>query len=348
MASSYFNYVGNVAADANKPGTPIPGFGYSTNTAQNPQGAVGILGGAAPTGNFPTGSGVGTPIRTTSSTSTQDSAATAQARANAQAAAEYDQSIRNIQERLSIQDAQLNSGYSGIDASWQNALNQLLTGKTIANRNYDENTQSTKTDYVGGKNTIGSNAGNRLNSVQRLLGMRGASGSSAYDITAPGGIAREATLQRNDLGTAFGKNIKALDQSWNDYLYGYDTQVRGANTQRENQRAELARSIQGNKASLLETLAQLSGQKARAAGGNAVGASQPYLDQANSLLRNMATYTVKPVEYQAPTYKSPTLDKYLVDPGAAPTVQGQSQGNDYTSPYLSALLKQKQTNTGAV
>lgn len=273
--------------------------------------------------------------------------AAAQARANAQAAAEYDQSINNTQQAINRLGAQLNSGYSGIDSSYQNAINQLNAGKDIANRNYGENTQTTKTNYVGGKNTIGANAGSTLNSLQRLLGSRGAGGSSTALISAPGAVARQATIQRTDLGNTFGDNIKKLDQNWNDYLYGYNTQVKGAGTQRENQRGELSRSIEGNRAALLQTLAQLSGQRAQAAGGNARSASQPYLDQANNVLNSIANYTVKPIDYTAPTYKAPDLSKYIVNPNAAPTIEGQQASNDYTSPYLAGLLGKKQTNTAA-
>lgn len=300
-------------------------------------------------GNFPTGTYTAprTTASTSTSTSTYNSAAAAQARANAQAAAEYDQSIRNTQAAIDRLGGQLNSGYSGIDSSWTNAINQLNAGKDIANRNYNENTNSTKLDYVTGKNTIGANAGKTLNSLQRLLGSRGAGGSSTSTIAAPGLVARNATLQRTDLGNTFGQNIKKLDQGWNDYLNNYNNQVSGVNTQRENQRAELARSIENNRASLLQTLAQLAGQKAKAAGGNAAGAAQPYLDQANAVLNSISNYVVKPIDYKVNPYVAPDLSKYIVNPNAAPTVQGQAPGNDYVSPYLAGLLGKKQTNTAA-
>jgi hypothetical protein len=90
--------------------------------------------------------------------------------------------------------------------------------------------------------------------------------------------------------------------------------------------------------SLLNQLAQLSGQKAAYTGGNATAAAQPYLDQANQLASTVGKFNYTPINYQTQAYNAPDLSKYIVNPGATPTFNGQSQSNDYTSPYLQALL----------
>jgi hypothetical protein len=260
---------------------------------------------------------------------------------------QYDQSIGNTQSAINRLGDQFNSGASGIDASYQNALNQLLGAKNQANQAYDQNVLQTKQDYVGGKNTIRSKAGSSLSGLLRLLGSRGAGGGSAATLTAPGAVARQATLQQTDLGNTFGHNIQGLDQNWGQYLQGYNNQVNSAGSQRDQQKGELQRQIDTNRASLLQTLAQLSGQRAQAAGGSATGAAQPYLDQANSVLDRSSRYTTAPISYQTQAYNAPALDKYIVNPGATPTFNGQPQTNDYTSPYLAALLGKKQQQLAA-
>ncbi len=264
------------------------------------------------------------------------------------AIAGYDQSIGQANAALGRLGAQLNSGYSGIDASTSDALNKLLAGKNLAEKGYNDNTLSTKNSFVAGKNTIGANAGQQLNSIQRLLGSRGAGGSSAATVTAPNAIARQSTLQRGDLTQNFGHNIQSLDQNWGQYQQDYGNQVSGVNSQKEQQRQALEQSIGQNRANLLQQLATLSGQRAAAAGGNPTGAAQPYLDQASSVLNGLANYTVKPIDYKVNAYQAPDLSKYTTEPGPAATYQGQGQTSDYFTPALSALLgKKQQTNTAA-
>lgn len=255
---------------------------------------------------------------------------------------QYDQSIGNTQSAIDRLGSQQNSGNSTIDASWQNALNQLLSGKNQANSTYTTNKQQSATDYVGAKNTIGANAGSSLSGLLRLLGSRGAGGSSAARISAPGAVARNATQQRTDVGNTFGANNQALDTNWANYLQGYDNQVSGAGSQRDQQKNDLQRTIDTNRATLLQFLASLSGQRAQAAGGSATGAAQPYLDQANQVLDKTANYTTAPINFQTQAYNAPSLGKYTTNPNAAPTVQGQGASNDYFSPYLAALLGKKQ------
>ena len=261
--------------------------------------------------------------------------------------AAYQQAIGNTQAGINRLPSQLNSGNGAIDASYQNALNQLLLGKNQANRNYDTTKQQTATDYVGAKNTIGANAGSSLNGLLRLLGARGAGGGSAYNQVAPGAVAREASLQRQDVGNTFGKNNQALDTNWNDYLTGYNNQVSGAGNQRDQQKQTLQGQIDTNKASLLQSLAQLQGQYSAATGGNATAAAQPYLDQANALLDQSSNYTSSPISYQTQAYSAPSLSNYTVNPNATPTFQGQPAANDYYSPYLAALLGKKQQTVAA-
>lgn len=252
----------------------------------------------------------------------------------------YDQGIGNVQAGLNRLGTQQNSGYGAIESSYQDALNQLLLGKNRANQDYTNTKQTAATDYVGAKNTVGSQAGESLTGLQRLLGSRGAGGGSAARIAAPQAVARGASLQRADIGNTFGKNNQALDTNWGNFMTDYDNQVSSAGNQRTQQRQGLEQSIEGNRASLLQTLAQLTGQRAQAAGGNATGAAQPYLDQANSVLDRLSNYTTAPINFQTQAYQAPALSTY--NPQATETsFQGQGS-NDYFSPYLQALLGKKQ------
>jgi hypothetical protein len=255
---------------------------------------------------------------------------------------QYDQAIGNTQAAINRLGNQLNSGFSGIDASYQNTINQLLLSKNQGEAAYGTNKKQAATDYVGAKNTIGSNAGTSLNSLLRLLGSRGAGGGSAYTQAAPQAVARQATIQRSDAGSTSARNNQALDTNWGNFMTGYNNQVSSASNQREQQKQSLQQNIENNRATLLQSLAQLAGQRAQAAGGNARGASQPYLDQANAILDRTSNYAIAPINYQTQAYQAPDLASYNTAPNATPAYQGEAQGNDYVSPYLQVLLGRKQ------
>lgn len=252
----------------------------------------------------------------------------------------YDQAIANTQAAQGRLPNQLNSANTSVDASYQNALNQLLLGKNTSQQGYDTSKQQSATDYVNAKNTIGSQAGSTLNSLLRLLGSRGVSGSPLD--AARQAVARGATLQRSDVGNTFGANNQSLDTGWNNYLTGYNNEVSSATNQRDLQRQNLEQTNQTNQAGLLQTLAQLTAQRDAATGGTGAGA-QPYLDQANSLLDKASNYNVAPITYNTQAYQAPSLASYTTAPNATPQFDQQTAGSDYFSPYLSALLGKKQT-----
>lgn len=260
---------------------------------------------------------------------------------------QYDQGINQINSALGNLGPQKQSTDSKIQASYDDALSQLLLGENQAHSTYDTNVLQNKQDYVAGKNTVRSNAGNSLNSLLRLLGSRGAGGSSAATITAPGAVARSATLQQSDLGNNFGHNAQSLDTNWGNYELGVNNQRASARKQLDEQAAANNDQFNTQQASLLQQLAQLSGQKAAYTGGNATAAAQPYLDQANALSSQVGRFNYTPIDYKTQAYTAPTLDKYTVNPNATPTYNGQSAGNDYFSPYLQALLGKKQQLAGA-
>lgn len=255
---------------------------------------------------------------------------------------QYNQAIDNTNAAINRLPGQLNSGISGIDSSYQNALAQLLGAKNQGEQTYDQSKQTNATNFVGAKNTIGADAGDTLNSLRRLLGSRGAGGGSAYNISAPEAVAGAATTQRAGAGNSFAQNQQGLDQNWGQYLLGYNNQVSSAGNQRDQQKQSLQGSIDTNRATLLQSLAQLQSQRDQASGGNGVNAAQPYLDQANALLDKTANYTTNPIAYQTQAYQAPALASYDTTAQATPQYSGGAGGSDYFSPYLAALLGKKQ------
>jgi hypothetical protein len=253
-------------------------------------------------------------------------------------AAAYDLGISNLQAGLGRLDPQKATGLQNINQSLDSSLQQLLQGRNQAESTMGQTKTRAGQDYLIGKNTINAYAGAGLQGLRRLMGSRGAGGGSAYTQAAPGAVAREATMQRNDLGRTYGQNMQDVDTGWNNYLQGYNESVNDVNTQGQTQRNALEESYKTNKASISQQIAQLIAQKT----GSVAGA-QPYLDQANQLLGQTGITPNPTIQYNTQAYQAPNLGSYTAS-RTTPTLQGQQQGNDFTSPYLQALLGKKKTN----
>lgn len=259
----------------------------------------------------------------------------------------YGQSIDNINKAMGLQGGQLQQAQGTINANTLNALNQLLLGRNQGEQSYHSNQLQQQQNDVQAKSQIGANAGLSLNGLQRLLGSRGAGGSSSYSMLAPEAVANQASQQFGQTQQQFGQNMQGLDTNWGNYLTGYNNQVSGVQDQQQQQLQGAQNTVDQNKASLLQQLATLTTERAGAQGNANPGASaQPYLDQANGLLAGLSNYTPSAINYQTNAYQAPSLSSYTVNPNASPTFNGQPAGNDYFTPYLQALMGKKQPGVG--
>lgn len=253
---------------------------------------------------------------------------------------QYDQAIGNVNTGISQLDPQQQVGLSNINTGYNSSLNQLLQAEAQNQQAYNTNKTQTAQDYVGTKNQIGSYAGNSLNGLQRLLGSRGAGGSSAYLFNAPQAVAQMASQQRSAAGQTFGRNQQALDTNWNNYETGVGSSKTNLANQKTNSVNSLQSQIDTSRANLLQSLATLQAQRAAVAGGSPTGAAQPYLDQANSYLSQATQLGQQVPVYQTnpTTYNAPTLDHYTANQFATPQVSGSNVPSDGVAPSLAYLL----------
>lgn len=266
----------------------------------------------------------------------------------------YDQGIGNVNSAIGRLGGQLDIGNRNIDTGYNSALNTLNQTKANNQQSYDTGTQQNKQGYVTNKATIGSQVGSNTNSLLRLLGSRGAGGSSAALYGAPQAVAHQGAIQNAGAGQNYAQNAQNLDTNWNQYLQGYGNSMTDLGNQRTNQQHALQGQIDSTRATLLQNLANLTSQRTQAAGGSgaaSVAAAQPFLNQANDYLGqadqlglNVPTYQVAPT-----TYTAPSLSSYTADPGQVQTNNPNSL-TDSITPYLSLLLgRNRQANpTGAI
>ena len=266
--------------------------------------------------------------------------------------AQYDQGINQANAALGRLPGQESIGSENITNAYNSTLNTLLDARTTAERDYNTTkTQSTQ-DNIKARSNIDYSTGQKANSLQRLLGSRGAGSSSAARVAAPWAAANEGSRQRGQVADAFGRNMQSLDTNWSDYGKGWDRSRGELDQKLYQQRNDLQAQIGEKRSGLLSQLATLQAQRAAAAGGNPVAAAQPYLDQVNALggqIDQLGRQFASPIAISSPTYKTPDLSAYNYEPGGAIGIgQNTSALTDTVNPYLSVLLRGRREATGGL
>lgn len=263
--------------------------------------------------------------------------------------AAYTQGIQGVNQQLGALDTTNQVQGQNIQNAYNQAFNQLLQGNTDATAQYNQAKTGDAQNYLTAKNTIGTQAGQSLNGLERLLGSRGAGGSSAYLFAAPQAVASQASQQRGQAGQTFGQNEQGLDTNFNNYTTGYNQSQQGLKDQLTNNQNNLAQSIASSRANLQSSLAQLIGQQSAATGGNPATSAQPYLDAANNYQQQAAGLGTQQYSFNpnTPTYQAPSVDSYTNTPfSTAQVANAPNAVGSAVSPYLQALLKPKTSASG--
>lgn len=119
----------------------------------------------------------------------------------------FDQAMGQANKGLGRLDNQLAIATSNVNNDYTTNLNRLLGAKARTERDYTQNKDDTTKDNMMARSDIDFQTGQRANSLQRLLGARGAGNSSAARTAAPYAAALEGTQQLNQVGDAFAGKL---------------------------------------------------------------------------------------------------------------------------------------------
>jgi len=246
------------------------------------------------------------------------------AQAKADEMAYWQDQLDNADRQIGRLGTQQQVGEQNIDRSYQSAYDRLLGDKEVTNRDYTTKRGQTVEDNITAKSNINSSVRNRNTGLQRLLGAKGAGNSSAAQILAPYAAAKEGNQQRQQVQTAYSRNIGGLDTAWGDYEKDWQDSSNDLGTQRETQKQALRSGISQTEAKLQEEKANAAVQRAQAGGQNytqARNARTPYMQRINQLISQIDALGANPqLQARQATYKAPTLSDYTYDRYAAPSV----------------------------
>jgi len=234
--------------------------------------------------------------------------------------------------------AGLQTGLTGLEDSYNQNVSTQNEKRSRAIQDFNTQTEDTTRQKDSAIGKVNTNARILSDSLRRRLGMAGGSDSSAYQITAPGAVARNASADRTGVVENYGVNFRNLDVAKKRADTDFSTLLQGLSDQKRNSERGLRQGIMEQQNQVDTSLADASRQRAGLLGGGynaAKLASAGYESginnrntQIDSLFNQYRNpYTVKPVDVQ-----KVNLRDYLVDKQAIQTNQ-QAGTQDPYAPY---------------
>jgi len=226
-----------------------------------------------------------------------------------------------------------NSKYNSANTQKARALEDLMI-------------QRSDTDMAKDKSIdkVNTNARVLADSLRRKIGLASGSGSSAYQITAPGAVARDASGERSDVLGTFAQNYRSLDQA--DKRTKDDYEALFGDLERQRGEAELAlrQGVENTRNEISQKLADIAAQRVAANGGGLtqqMAASRGYegdIAAREATIDNLFNQYVKPIAMRTIEAQRPDLAQYLVD-RAAINANTQAGTQDPYAPYSNNLKK---------
>jgi hypothetical protein len=273
-----------------------------------------------------------------------------------------DTSVADNISALDDADTQLNGQLGSVHTNLDNGLTQLNDdyNKTVNRTNedeatalkgYDDNRVTTTKARLGATDAINQNSNTLANSVRRIIGLASGNNSTAYNITAPGLIAKDADAKLTENADTFAANFKKIDDAQNDTKTRFDRAITDyGDTKKAKESAlrqgilEQEQSIYGDLANNAAKRTQLNGGtyadgKAAAASATAnVNSRQSAIDALFSQFRTpYAMATVTPTAATTGDYNATKTNLNQPTAGDGSAVS--------ESPYLQFLKKQFQGAT---
>ncbi len=255
---------------------------------------------------------------------------------------------------LDDQQRQLDAQSGLIDQTERNGLTQLgdsynreVSGANTKQSRALEDFQTKRTDTALAKDSaigrVNTNARTLGDSLRRRIGMASGSGSSAYQITAPGAVARDASKNRTGVVENFGQNVRDLDTTEKRVKDDFTTLLQDLLAQKSSRESDFMSGVLGQRNQVDASRAEIARQRALLQGGgygqvkeamspfsNAISARQ---SEIGGLFDKYRTpFQVKEVNVNAPNLRDYTTERAQIGGGT------QTEADPY-APYGNFIKK---------
>lgn len=213
-----------------------------------------------------------------------------------------------------------------LDAVLQNYNKELSGANTTRSRNLEDFNDKTEISEQGRSRELGkvdTSARMLANSLRQRLGLASGSGSSAYQLTAPDAVRRQATEQRGDVLSDYSANFQELDKNKKRSEEDFNSLLEELGKQKAQREGGVVSDIESQRNSIRENKARVAGERAKLLDGgyNAVRqAMSPYeaqIAQGEGLLDSIyskyaAKYNVAPIAERKTNLRDYATDKVAV------------------------------------
>lgn len=228
----------------------------------------------------------------------------------------------------------LDSYNTNVNSANTRNARQVADFKTQRGDNRDSQNKA-----LGGVDT---NARTLINSLRRIMGQAGGANSSAYNIAAPNAVSRQASQQRNNVQSTYGRNERDLDQASLRTSEDFSTLLASLLKQRNDNQSSLNTQFATERQGINNTLSGISGDIASLKGGSAFDATQPYFNEFNRLQDQITGYAsdgrtavnADPVRDYSTNLQDYTVDRQAIN-------ANRTQQSNY-SPYSQFLQRDEE------
>ena len=248
-----------------------------------------------------------------------------------------DDQIARLQRQHGSADTALNNGLTQLQDSYSKEVEGANSRRAQATQDLNTKRKDTTRAKDSALNRVNENARTLAEGLRRRIGMASGSGSSAFQITAPGAVSRDATEDRTGVLENFGVNFRDLATTEQRQKTQFDELLSDLEAQRKTRESDFRSGILEKKNQIDTSLSEVARQKALALGGgyNQVRAAMsPYagaIDSRQAEIDNLFNKFRTPFEQKAVDTTAPTLRDYMVD--RANIKAGQPGPQDPTAPY---------------
>lgn len=234
---------------------------------------------------------------------------------------------------------------NALDAILQNYNKELSGANTARGRNiedFDTKTQISESGRARELGKVDTSARMLADSLRQRIGLASGSGSSAYQITAPRAVQRQASDQRGDVLQDYSANFKQLDTDKRRSEEDYNSLLGELSKQRTAKEGGTRGDIEAQRNQIRENQSRIAAERARLLGGGYSGVRaatapiQSQIAQGESLIDSIyskyaAKYDVKPLQVNNTQLRDYAVDKAAVRDNAA--TGGQNEYAPY-KPYV--------------
>jgi hypothetical protein len=234
-------------------------------------------------------------------------------------------------------DMALNNGLTQLQDSYNKEVSGANSKRAQALQDLNTKREDTTRAKDSALNRVNENARTLAEGLRRRIGMASGSGSSAFQITAPGAVSRDATEDRTGVLENFGVNFRDLATTEQRQKTQFEELLSDLEAQRKTRESDFRSGILEKKNQIDNSLSEVARQKALALGGgyNQVRtAMAPYagaIDSRQAEIDNLFNKFRTPFAQKAVDTTAPTLRDYMVD--RANISSGQPGPQDPTAPY---------------